>query len=97
VQWLTARRMERARELLVHSGERVSRIAHAVGFADEAYFTRRFRQRFGTSPTACRRSGPGGRVRRARAGRRPGRYSTALTMSSTTFLASPKTIMVLSM
>lgn len=56
VQWLTARRMERAREMLVHSGERVSRIAHAVGFADEAYFTRRFRQRFGTSPTACRRS-----------------------------------------
>lgn len=56
VQWLTARRMDRARELLVHSGERISSIAHLVGFADEAYFTRRFRQRFGTSPSAYRSS-----------------------------------------
>jgi AraC-like DNA-binding protein len=56
VDWLTGRRMERARELLAHTAERVSAIAHCVGFADEAYFTRRFNQRFGVAPTAYRRS-----------------------------------------
>lgn len=56
VDWLTGRRMERAREMLAHTGERVSAIAHSVGFADEAYFTRRFSQRFGVAPTAYRRS-----------------------------------------
>jgi AraC-like DNA-binding protein len=56
VDWLTGRRMERAREMLAHTGERVSTIAHRVGFADEAYFTRRFSQRFGVAPTAYRRS-----------------------------------------
>lgn len=69
MQWLTARRMERASERLVHSGERISTVAHLVGFSDEHYLTRRLLPR----------------------------YSTALTISSTTFLASPKTIMVLSM
>lgn len=61
VQWLTARRMDRARELLVHSEERISSIAHRVGFPDEAYFSRRFHQRFGTSPREYRRAaqGPG--------------------------------------
>jgi AraC-like DNA-binding protein len=56
VDWLTGRRMERARDLLAHTAERVGAIAHRVGYADEAYFTRRFSQRFGVSPTAYRRS-----------------------------------------
>lgn len=56
VQWLTGRRMDRARDLLLHSSDRVSQVAHAVGFADEAYFTRRFRQRFGISPSQFRRT-----------------------------------------
>lgn len=56
VDWLTVRRMERAQELLAHTAERVGSIAHRVGFADEAYFTRRFSQRFGVAPTAYRRS-----------------------------------------
>lgn len=56
VEWLTGRRMDRARDLLLHSSDRVSQIAHAVGFADEAYFTRRFRQRFGMSPSQFRRA-----------------------------------------
>lgn len=63
VQWLTARRMDCARDLLVHSAERISTVAHRVGFPDEAYFTRRFRQRFGTSPSEYRRTtqvAPGG-------------------------------------
>lgn len=56
VDWLTGRRMERARELLAHTSDRIGSIAHRVGFADEAYFTRRFSQRFGIAPTAYRRS-----------------------------------------
>ncbi|WP_396430620.1 helix-turn-helix transcriptional regulator [Limnohabitans sp.] len=56
VDWLTGRRMERARDLLAHTSDRVSTIAHRVGFSDEAYFTRRFNKRFGVAPTAYRRS-----------------------------------------
>lgn len=56
VHWLTGRRMERARDLLAHSSDRISTIAHFVGFSDEAYFTRRFHQRFGVSPSTYRRS-----------------------------------------
>lgn len=56
VEWLTARRMERAQHLLAHTRERISRVANAVGFTDEAYFTRRFRQRFGQSPSEYRKS-----------------------------------------
>lgn len=55
VDLLTERRMEKACELLVHTTERVGNVAAAAGFADEAYFTRRFRQRFGMSPTQFRR------------------------------------------
>lgn len=55
VEWLTARRMEQAQHLLAHTPERVSKIANSVGFEDEAYFTRRFRQRFHLSPTEYRK------------------------------------------
>jgi AraC-like DNA-binding protein len=56
VEWLTGRRMERAQHLLTHTSDRIFEIANAVGFADEAYFTRRFRQRFGQSPSAHRKA-----------------------------------------
>lgn len=56
VEWLTARRMQRARELLAHTGDRISTIANAVGFVDEAYFARRFHQHFGTSPSKYRKA-----------------------------------------
>ena len=56
VEWLTARRMEKAQYLLAHTDDRISDIANTVGFADEAYFTRRFRQRCGQSPTEYRRA-----------------------------------------
>jgi AraC-like DNA-binding protein len=59
VEWLTARRMQRARELLLHSNERVSMVARDVGFADRAYFTRRFSQVVGMSPSAYRKSSGG--------------------------------------
>ncbi len=55
VEWLTARRMERAQHLLAHTSERISAVANAVGFTDEAYFTRRFRQQLGQSPSQYRK------------------------------------------
>jgi AraC-like DNA-binding protein len=47
---LTERRMDRARELLAHTPLKIADIAAEVGFDDEAYFARRFRQRYGMPP-----------------------------------------------
>lgn len=49
------RRMEKAQELLVHTTMRISEVAEAVGFQDEAYFARRFSRRFKMPPTSYRR------------------------------------------
>ena len=46
--------VERARELLAHTDMRVAEIARAVGFDDEAYFARRFRQWYDVSPREFR-------------------------------------------
>lgn len=56
VEWLTGRRLEVARDRLAHADERIYTVANEVGFADEAYFTRRFKQRFGVAPTVYRKS-----------------------------------------
>lgn len=47
---VTERRMEKAQELLAHTTLRISEVAEAVGFEDEAYFARRFRQCFQLAP-----------------------------------------------
>lgn len=47
---VTERRMEKAQELLAHTSLRVAEVAEAVGFEDEAYFARRFRQCFRIAP-----------------------------------------------
>ena len=48
--------MERAQELPANTAGRIALVAHAPGFADEAYFTRRFKQWVGISPRAYRDS-----------------------------------------
>lgn len=53
---VTERRMEKAQELLRHTTLRISEVAEAVGFDDEAYFSRRFRQCFNIAPRDYRRS-----------------------------------------
>ncbi|MFJ2991269.1 AraC family transcriptional regulator [Pandoraea sp. NPDC087047] len=50
VELLTERRMERALELLAHSSCRIEQVAHLCGFSGQAYFTRRFKSRYGQSP-----------------------------------------------
>ncbi|HSN40447.1 MAG TPA: AraC family transcriptional regulator [Burkholderiales bacterium] len=54
VELVTARRMEKARELLSQTTLRVAEIAEAVGFEDVSYFTRRFRQHFRAGPREYR-------------------------------------------
>lgn len=54
VDLVTERRMEKACELLAHTTQRIGEVAHAVGFDDEAYFARRFRQRYELSPRQYR-------------------------------------------
>lgn len=53
--WIERRRLERAQELLLTTPASVAEIAHRVGFADPFYFSRRFRQCFGRSPSTMRR------------------------------------------
>jgi AraC-like DNA-binding protein len=60
VDLVTERRMEKAQELLAHTTLRIADIAQAVGFEDEAYFARRFRQCFDVAPSVYR-----GRMREA--------------------------------
>jgi len=51
---VTERRMECAQVLLANTPMRIADVAHASGFCDEGYFTRRFKQWYGTSPRAYR-------------------------------------------
>jgi AraC-like DNA-binding protein len=49
------RRLERAADrLMSQPGATITDVAFALGFNDSAYFTRRFRQKFGVSPSAWR-------------------------------------------
>jgi len=47
-------RLERAQELLIETDQTVKEIAMAVGFADAFHFSRLFKLRLGSSPTAYR-------------------------------------------
>lgn len=52
--WLEGRRIARAQQLLLTTGEPVKRLALACGFADGEHLARRFRARTGRSPGAWR-------------------------------------------
>jgi AraC family transcriptional regulator len=54
-RWLTERRIEKARDLLVRSRLSLREIAAACGFADQSHFTRTFTRATGSSPGAFRR------------------------------------------
>ena len=64
--WLMHRRIERAREMLVRTNERIAEIAICCGFADQSHLTRVFHNVVGESPAAWRRR------RKARAADRSG-------------------------
>ncbi|MWV45689.1 ABC transporter substrate-binding protein [Paenibacillus sp. HJL G12] len=50
LHYLTELRINRSKELLLHTQEPLRHIAHEVGFADEYYFNRRFRHITGLTP-----------------------------------------------
>lgn len=51
---VAARRVERAQQMMLCTNAPLSEIASACGFADQAHFTRVFRDRVGQSPAAWR-------------------------------------------
>lgn len=51
LQYLTELRIDRAKQLLLDSDQRLKDIAEQTGFRDEYYFSRRFKQSVGVSPT----------------------------------------------
>jgi AraC family transcriptional regulator len=55
-RWLMARRVERAKELLLSSALSIAEVALGCGFADQAHFTRVFAASVGTAPGRWRRS-----------------------------------------
>lgn len=57
-RYLTGRRLDRARRLLL-AGERAADVAVAVGFHDQAHLTRHFRRLLGTTPAAYAGTAPG--------------------------------------
>ncbi len=61
-RYRTGKRMEAARALLLHTPMTGRQIADSLGFPDEFYFSRRFKQASGVSPREFRRrQEPGGR------------------------------------
>lgn len=54
MQLLTERRLQKAQELLANTDSRIADIGEAVGFEDNAYFARRFKQYVRMSPRAYR-------------------------------------------
>ncbi|WP_373231312.1 helix-turn-helix domain-containing protein [Cohnella sp.] len=52
IEYLTDLRIKRAKELVFHPNEQLKRVAMSIGFKDEHYFSRRFKQRVGLSPMA---------------------------------------------
>lgn len=50
-QYVLHRRLDEAMRLLRHSGSTITEVAHAAGFGDHSHFARRFKRRFGLSPT----------------------------------------------
>lgn len=55
-QWLSAQRIERAKELLRHTQTPVTQIGADLGFSSAGHFAARFRQMVGFSPCDWRRS-----------------------------------------
>ncbi len=54
IEYLTLLRVTRARQLLRNQTLNIADISALVGFADQSYFDKRFKEHFGKSPRECR-------------------------------------------
>lgn len=54
VEFVRERRLERAQQLLLDSSFNISEIAYKVGFSSPSYFTKCYKDLYGTSPTSVR-------------------------------------------
>lgn len=52
MEYLTQVRMSKAKQLMLGSDRILKEVAHAVGYKDEFYFSRKFKKEFGLSPSA---------------------------------------------
>jgi two-component system response regulator YesN len=64
-RYLTDMRIRDAQSLLAHSSFSIKEISAMLGFEDQLYFSRVFRQKVGLSPKAFRLRGATGRPRSA--------------------------------
>ena len=55
-EYITARRMQKAKELLKDDSRSIEEIANAVGYHDYFYFTKVFKKTQGISPSKYRKS-----------------------------------------
>ena len=57
VEYITSKRMEHAKELLLNTKEKTSVIAEKVGYKDPHYFSYIFKKTYGISPKEFRAKG----------------------------------------
>lgn len=57
VDYLTQLRVTKARQLLRDHSLSIAEISNRVGFTDQSYFDKRFKEHFGKSPRECRENG----------------------------------------
>ena len=55
IEYITQKRMEKAKELLVHTTMTQEEIAHAVGYTNVHYFSMLFKKQLGETPGQYRR------------------------------------------
>lgn len=53
-QWIRNRRLEKAKDMLTHSGVSVTDACFATGFENAAHFSKAFKKRFGIPPSAVK-------------------------------------------
>jgi len=58
ISYINEYRLSKAKALLLTSSQSISEIAVATGFSDNSYFTRKFKEHYGVSPSVMRRCAP---------------------------------------
>jgi AraC-like DNA-binding protein len=55
IQWIRNRRLEKAKELLSHSGISITEVCYATGFENVSHFSKVWKQKYGFPPSAMRK------------------------------------------